>query len=185
MVPDSSISLRCFWTTSTRGRGTNLNHSLKGVSSVTLIVCLVEWVQPNSAGSNEKTTWYLAKSQWAASASSWGHEVSPLRSNSSNSLPCLCLVVKLGRWGFWGPSSPLAPWSPVVFLALQSWPMSWPLKSFFGAFEGRPYCTLPPQLHSCYLFCNSVYVFWTVRPWAREPSLVHSAWVMTLMHSPV
>ena len=44
-------------------KGICLNCSLKGVSSVTFIVCLVEWVQPNSAGSNENTSWYLARSQ--------------------------------------------------------------------------------------------------------------------------
>ena len=54
MAPDSSISQRRFHTSSTKGRGICLIHSLKGVSSVTLDKCLVEWVQPNSAGSNEK-----------------------------------------------------------------------------------------------------------------------------------
>ena len=42
IVPDSSISCRWFQTSLTRGRGIHLNHSLKGVSLVTLIVCLVE-----------------------------------------------------------------------------------------------------------------------------------------------
>ena len=55
IMPDSSISLRWLRTSSTKVRGFCLNYSLKGVSSVTLIVCLVEWVQPNSVGSNEKT----------------------------------------------------------------------------------------------------------------------------------
>ena len=106
IAPDYSISLRWLWTSSTKGRGICLNCSLKGVSSVTLIVCLVEWVQPNSAGSNEKTLWYLAKSQWADSANSGGHDPSPLRSSSSNSFPCLCWTVNLGAWGLWGLSCP-------------------------------------------------------------------------------
>ena len=42
IVSDSSISHRLFQTSSTRGGGIHLNHSLKGVSSVTLIVCSVE-----------------------------------------------------------------------------------------------------------------------------------------------
>ena len=107
MAPDSNISLRWLQTSYTKGRGIHLNCSLKGVSSVTLIVHSVEWVQPNSAGSNEKTSWYLAKILWAASVSSGGHEFNPLRSNSSNSFPCFCLVVKLGGWKSWGPSLPL------------------------------------------------------------------------------
>ena len=106
MAPDSSMSLRWLWTSSTKGRGICLNHSLKGVSSVILIVYSVERVQPNSIGSSKKTSWYSARSWWAASANSGGHEFSPLRSNSLNSLPCLCLIVTLGGWGSWGPSSP-------------------------------------------------------------------------------
>ena len=105
MAPDSNISLR-WLTSSTKGGGICLNHSLKRVSPVTLIVCSVGWVQPNSMGSSKKTSQYLAKSHWAASASSRGHEFYPLRSNSLNSLTCLCLVVKLGLWGSWGSSSP-------------------------------------------------------------------------------
>ena len=42
IAPDSSISWRWLQTSLTRGRGIHLNHSLKGVSSVTLIVCSVE-----------------------------------------------------------------------------------------------------------------------------------------------
>ena len=53
MAPDSNISLRRFLTSSTIGGGICLNHSLNGVSSVTLIVCSVEWVHPSSGRSNE------------------------------------------------------------------------------------------------------------------------------------
>ena len=35
------------------GGGIRLKCSLNGVSSVTFIVCSVEWVHPNSVGSNE------------------------------------------------------------------------------------------------------------------------------------
>ena len=42
IVPDSSISWRWLLTSLTKGGGICLNHSLKGVSSVTLIVCSVE-----------------------------------------------------------------------------------------------------------------------------------------------
>ena len=106
IAPDSNISQRWFWTSSTRGRGIHLNHSLKGVSSVTFIMCSIEWVQPNSMGPNKNMSWYLAKSQWAVSASFRGQESNPLKSSSSNSFPCLCLTVNLGVWGSKG-SSPL------------------------------------------------------------------------------
>ena len=98
MVPDSNISLRWFLTSSTIGSGIHLNRSLKGVSSVTFMVCSVEWVQPSSARSNENTSWYSARSQRAASANSGAHESRPLKSSLSNSLPCLCLTVNFGIW---------------------------------------------------------------------------------------
>ena len=92
MAPDSSISHWWFLTSSTNGGGIHLNHSLKGVSTVTFIICSVEWVQPNSAGFNENTSWYLARSQQAASASSGAQESRPLKSNLLNNLPHLCLT---------------------------------------------------------------------------------------------
>ena len=111
IVPDSSISCRWFWTSSTSSRGICLNCSLKGVSSVTFIICLVEWVQPNFMGSNENTAWYLARSQQAVSASSRGQESNPLKSSSSNNFPRLCLTANLGVWGFWGLSTPSCNWA--------------------------------------------------------------------------
>ena len=99
MAPDSNISLRWFLTSSTIGGGICLNHSLKGVSSVTFMVCLVEWVQSSSAGSNENTSWYSARNQQASSANSGVHVSKPLRSNSSNSLLHLCLIINFGVWG--------------------------------------------------------------------------------------
>ena len=106
MVPESSISHRWLQTSSTKGGGIHLNLSLKEVSSITLIMCLVEWVQPSSLGSNEKTSWYLARSNQVESASSRGHNSKPLRSSSSNSLPCLCLAVNLGACRLQGFSTP-------------------------------------------------------------------------------
>ena len=70
MAPDSCISYSWLLTSSTKGGGIHLNHSLKGVSSVTFIVYSMEWLQPNSVGSKENMSWYSAKSQHAASASS-------------------------------------------------------------------------------------------------------------------
>ena len=69
IAPDSNISHRWLQTSSTNDGGIHLNHSLKGVSSITFIMCSMEGVQPNSTGSNEIMLWYLARSWQAASAS--------------------------------------------------------------------------------------------------------------------
>ena len=112
MAQDSKISHRWLLTSSTNGGGTHLNHSLKGVSSVTFIVCSVEWVQPNSIGSKENTLWYSAKSWHVASASLGVQEPRLLNSNSLNSLPCLCLTVSLGVWESLDLSAPSSNCSP-------------------------------------------------------------------------
>ena len=98
MGSGSNISFKWFLTSSTSGGGIQLNHSLKGVSSVTFMICSVEGIQSNSAWSNENTLWYSARSWQAASANSRVQESRLLKSNSSNSLPCLCLTVSLGVW---------------------------------------------------------------------------------------
>ena len=102
MAPDSNISFRWFLTSSTIGGGIHLKHSLNGVSSVTFMVCLVKWVHPSSAGSNENTcrdTWQGAGGLYAANLGA--HEAKPLKSNSSNSLPCLCLIINFGSLRVW------------------------------------------------------------------------------------
>ena len=127
-APNSSISCRWFQTSSTSSRGIHLNHSLKGVSSVTFIVCSVEWVQPNSDWNT--MLWYLARSWWVASASSGGQESNPLKSSSSNSFPCLCLTVNLGVWGPW--SLPLPHyWTSMGSLGTRSAPTALATGVFF------------------------------------------------------
>ena len=91
IIPECNIS-------STNAGGICLKHSLNGVSSVTLITCLVEWVQPSSLGCREKTSWYLAKRDWAEAPSLGGQDSNPLRSNSSSNFSCLCFMVSLGTW---------------------------------------------------------------------------------------
>ena len=107
---DSNISHRWFRNSLTSGGGIRLNLYLKGVSSITFIMCSVEWVQPNSTGSNENTSWYLARSWQVASASSRAQDSKPLRSNLNN-LPCLCLTFSWGVWGLWGSSTPSYNWT--------------------------------------------------------------------------
>ena len=151
IAPDSSISWRWLPTSLTRGRRMHQNCSLKGVSFVTLIVCSVEWAQPNYVGSNENTLWYSAKSQQAVSTSSGGQEFNPLKSSSSNNFPCLCLTINLGVWGSWGLFPPSCncvsisgPDTRVAATALAT-------GAFFWRVWGKPYCSLPPQLHPYYL----------------------------------
>ena len=99
IAPESNISHKCLWTSSTRGRGICLNHSLNGVSLVTLITCSVEHVQPSLLGSSEKTSWYSGKRDWAEASSMGGQDSKPLRSNSSNNFSCLCFTVKCDGCG--------------------------------------------------------------------------------------
>ena len=167
MVPDSNISFKWFLTSSTSGGGICLNHSLKGVSSVTFMICSVEWVQPNSAGSSKNMLWYSARSQWAASANSGVQESRLLKSKSSNNLPCLCLTVSLGVWKLGDslvPSSnPLD--SGVWVLAMQLLP--WPLEFSSRGFVGKRYYSIPLQLLFYCLFLTwymcSVWSGWEAR----------------------
>ena len=185
IVPDSSISCRWFWTSSTNGRGICLNHYLKGVSSITFIMCSIEWVQPNSAGSNENTLWYLARSWQAASASLGGQESTPLKSNSLNSLPCLCLTVNLGMWGPWGPSPPPSTRPPWVVWALVALQLPWPPGFSSGGSVSKPCCSLPPQLPFYFLASTPCMCCVQWGPVGAEPSSVHKVCTMMLMHSPV
>ena len=69
ITPESNISHKCVWTSSTNSRKICLNHPLNRKSSVTLITCLVEWVQLSSLVSKEKMLWYSAKRDWTESTS--------------------------------------------------------------------------------------------------------------------
>ena len=132
----------------------------KGVPSVTFIVYLVEWVQPNSVGSNENMSWYLARSWCTVSASSRGQESNPLKSSSSNNFSCLCLTVNLGVWGYWGSSPSSCNEPPWVVWAPEVLPLPWPLGFILEGLWVS--CTVPyhhdclftslPQLHVCVLY---------------------------------
>ena len=118
IAPESNISCKCLWTSSMRGRGIHLNHSLNGVSSVTLTTCYIEWVQLSLLGSNEKTSWYLAKRDWAEAISSGGHDSNLLRSNSQNNFSCLCFLPNLGIEGCHPLPLPSPPFNLFVLGAL-------------------------------------------------------------------
>ena len=145
----------------------------------------MEWVQPNSAGSNGNTSWYLARSQWAASASSGAQESRPLNSNSSNNLPCLCLMVSLGVWRSWDLSASSSNCSSSGGLGTADAATGLATRVFF--WRVCEYAVLFLTTMTAFLLpcLNLVYVFCTVRPCSKEPSSVHKACTMTLMHSPV
>ena len=149
IAPDTNISCRWFRTSSTNGRGIHLNHSLKGMSSVTLIICSVKWVQPNSTGSNENMSWYSARSQQAASASLGAQESRPLKSNSSNNLPCLCLMVSLGVWDSWDSSAPSSNCSSSGSLGTGNAATTLATGGFLP--EGLQVCSVVPYHCNCFL----------------------------------
>ena len=95
-------------------------------------------------GSNENTSWYLARSQWAASTSFGAHESRPLKSNSSNNLPCLCLMVSLGVWGSWGSSAPSSNCTSSGVWAQATLLLPWPLGFSSRGSVSMPCCSLPP-----------------------------------------
>ena len=57
IVPASSISLSDTQTSSTKGRGMHLKHSLKGSSSLMRISCLLALVHHSSLGLSTKMLW--------------------------------------------------------------------------------------------------------------------------------
>ena len=121
------------------------------------IICSVEWVKPNSTGSNENMSWYLAKSQQAAYISSGAQESRPLKSNSSNNLPCLYLMASLGVWGFWGSSAPSSNWNSSEGLgtgdaatALATWVLFWRVCEYVVLFLTTMTAFLLPCLNSLY-----------------------------------
>ena len=118
IAPESNISHKCLWTSSMRSGGIHQNHSLNGVSPVTLMTCFAEWVQLSFLGSNEKTSWYSAKRDWVEATSSGGHDSNPFRSNSSNNFSCLSFMVNLGIGWLLSSTSPITPFSLFVLGAL-------------------------------------------------------------------
>ena len=88
IAPVSNISLRDAWTSSSKGGGICLNHSLNGSLSLRRISCSIALVHPSSSGSSTKASWYESRSSLAIAAL-WGvHWLKPSRFNFSNSLSC-------------------------------------------------------------------------------------------------
>ena len=141
----------------------------------------MEWVQPNSTGSNKNMSWYLARSQQAVSTSSGAQESRPIKSNLSNNLPCLCLTVSLGVWGSWDSSD-----HPAIALCQGVWAEAMQLLPWsLGISSGGSVLFLTTTTAFLLPCLNSVYVFCTVRPCGKEPSSVHKACTGMSMRSPI
>ena len=185
IASNSNISHKWFQTSSTNGRGIHLNHSLKGLSSITFIMCSMEWVQPNSTGSNENTLWYLARSWQAASASLGAQESRPLKSNSSHNLPCLYLMVSLGVWGSWGLSAPSSNCTSSGGLGTGNAATALATGVFFCSICEYAMLFLTTMTAFLLPCLNLVYMFCTVRPCGKDPSSIQKACTMMLIRSPV
>ena len=181
ITPQSNISCKCMWASSNNGRGIHLNHSLNGVSSVTLITCLVEWVQPSSLCSSEKMSWHSAKRDWVEAASSGSQDCNPLRSTSSNNFSSLCFTINLGVWWPWTISNTCQTslhrglWYP----SDRDCPHHWGLLP-----QSLGICRTFSHYHSDILTATAQLCI-TIRPWGRDPSSAYTAWVITLIPSPV
>ena len=71
MAPASNITQSDACTSSSKGRGICLKHSLKDSSSSMLILCLIALVHPSSLGLSVKMFWYN-RSNSLASVTLWG-----------------------------------------------------------------------------------------------------------------
>ena len=84
--------------------------------------------------------------QWAASTNSGVQECRPLKSNSSNIFPCLCLTISLRAWK--SVDLPIPSHNPldlgVLALAMQLQP--WPQGFFSRGSAGRWCYSVPLQL---------------------------------------
>ena len=150
IAPDSSISHRWFQTSSTRGRGICLNHSLNGVSSVTFITCLVEWVQPNSGGPTKTChgTQPRAGKQ---------HLPAPEAKSLTHSNPVHQIVFHAfawqSNWGYEDPGvcPPSCNWASMGGLGSRITATALATEVFFQRSVGKLYCSLPPWLPSYFL----------------------------------
>ena len=96
IVPDSIISHRWLQTSSTNDRGIHLNHPLKGVSSVTFIVCSVEWGTAQFCGVQQKHVMVLGQEPVGSICQLWRPRAQPTQIQFMKQFPCLCLTVNLG-----------------------------------------------------------------------------------------
>ena len=101
IAPACNLSFTCVLTSSSNGGAMHLNHSLKGSSSVTLMLCLTWMAHPNSLSSREKMSWYSINNSQACSAFSLGHWSRPDKSKVAISFSLHSSTLRLD-FGFLG-----------------------------------------------------------------------------------
>ena len=91
-------------------------------------------------------------------------ESRPLKSNSLNNIPCLCLMVSLGEWGSWDLSAPSSNCSSSGGLGTGNAATALAMRVFFQ--RVCEYAVLFLTTTTAFLLpcLNSVYMFCTVRP---------------------
>ena len=113
------------------------------------------------------------------------HKSRPLKSNLSNSLPCLCLMISLGVWGSWDSSAPFSNCSSSGGLGMGDTATTLATGVFFQRVCKYAVLFLTTATAFLLLGLNSVYVFCIVRPCSKEPSSLSKACTMMLICSPV
>ena len=147
-------------------------------------MCVMEWVQPNSPGSSEKMSWYLARRDLVA-LDSGGHDSSLLRSNSLNHFSCHCFMVNLGTWWTWFSSNAFVKPICTGSSGIQVTVTAWATGVFFLNVWGDMWCcfSLPQKWFYCH--CIAQYrCSEPSAPWGKEPSLTWRALVITLIPYP-
>ena len=101
IAPACNMSFTCVLTSSSNGGRMHLNHSLKGSSLVTLMLCLTWLAHPNSLSSREKISRYSINNSWACFTFSSGHLSRPDRSKVAISFSWHSSTLRVG-FGFLG-----------------------------------------------------------------------------------
>ena len=135
IAPACNMSFTCVLTFSNRGGWMHLNRSLKGSSSVTLILCLTWLVHPSSLSSREKTSWYSLNNLWVHSAFSAGHLSKPERSRLAISFSWHSATLRVGL-GFSNSSKysciPSFNWGCGTSLQACTQATFWPFPKWIG-----------------------------------------------------
>ena len=122
MAPISNISWIGALTASYIWGGIHLYHSLKGICSVNLILCLIRAVLPISRLLCTNRCFHLSSSSLACFCSDSGHSFRPWRSKASKNHPIDALLVVslavLVRWTTCGTWLAGITWPTTVFTGI-------------------------------------------------------------------
>ena len=170
-------------TSSTKGGGIHLNHSLKGVSLVILIT-FGRMGTVQFARFQWKNIMIFDQEQSSRICQLWRPWFQATQVQFFKQFP---LPLSYGQPRVFEerevPPSPPAIWSLLAALTLQLPPQLRPLEFSSWEFGGRLCCSSPLQWHFWCLSSVLYYTFCMVSPWGRGPSSTHRAWVIKLILS--